>query len=494
MIEKSARVEGASGSSRAAGAELHGNQDAATDGSLIDWRKLGKSIDNFRANIRDIRVSRPVQQEEVVGELQRYDFRDPVPLGQLTQEVVRLLREYSVHVTHPRYFGLFNPGVHDSGIVAETLAAAFNPQLAAWSHSPIANEIEQHVLRVLAGLLGFSPKATAANFTTGGAEANLAAVLVALNYKFPEWATDGVSPLKLRPRIYVSADGHGSIAKAARICGLGSNAVRSVPTRRPSFVIDPVEIEKAIAEDEDRGWFPLVIVGTAGSTSTGAIDPLPRLAALAQKQGAWFHVDAAWGGTACLSPKLRSHIDGIELADSVAWDAHKWLSVPYAAGMFFCRHLASVRNAFSIQATYMPGNVGGAVDPYATTIQWTRKTMGLKLFMSLAELGLDGYRRLIERQADMGDLMRRRLDEEGYEVVNDTPLPLCCFTHRLIREGKLTTEAILKRIYSRGRVWISDVAPGGGERLLRACITHFNTNESDVESLIQELRECIAAA
>jgi glutamate/tyrosine decarboxylase-like PLP-dependent enzyme len=258
--------------------------------------------------------------------------------------------------------------------------------------------------------------------------------------------------------------------------------------------MDPDQLEEAIAEDGKTGCFPLVIVGTAGTTSTGSIDPLPKLAAVARKQGAWLHIDAAWGGAACLSPKLRKHIAGIELADSVTWDAHKWLSVPYAAGMFFCRHPEAVRRAFSMQTSYMPGNVPGALDPYATTLQWTRKTMGLKVFMSLAELGIDGYRRVIEHQASIGTLLRRRLKQRGYEVVNDTPLPLSCFTHPLVREGKITTTNVLKEIYARGKVWISDVTPDGNERFFRACITHYDTNEGDIECLLDELDLAIDAA
>lgn len=459
----------------------------------MSWTRLGEAISEFRSTIRELPVSRQVTQERVLDELRRYDFQRPIDLDELTTDIVRLLRDYSVHVTHPRYFGLFNPGVHNSGIVAETLAASFNPQLAAWSHSPIANEIEQHVLRVFAGLIGFLPAATAAHFTTGGQEANLTAVLVALNHKFPEWAEQGLATLKLRPRIYMSADSHGSILKAARICGLGSGAVRSLPIRRPSFVVDPEELESAIREDQGNGWFPLMIVGTAGTTSTGAVDPLHVLGELARKHGAWFHVDAAWGGSACLSPKLRKHVAGIELADSVTWDAHKWLSVPFSAGMFFSRYVESVHRAFSIQTGYMPARIGEALDPYATTIQWTRRTMGLKVFMSLAELGLDGYRKLIEGQAEMGNLLRQRLREEGYEVVNNTQLPLSCFTHPLIRQGKLTTMEVLNRIVSRGKVWISDVATTGeGERLLRACVTHYETNPGDIECLMEELKRAVS--
>ena len=460
----------------------------------IRWDRLGSSIDEFRNGIRNFRVTPQVQRQELIKELKPYSFGAPVPLNELTNSVIRLFQKYSLHVTHPRYFGLFNPGVHESGIVAETLAAAFNPQLAAWSHSPIANEIEQHVLQAFARLLGFPERETAAHFATGGAEANLTALLVALSHKCPAWAEKGTGALNGFPRIYISASGHDSIAKAARACGLGTDAVRSLPAPRPSFAIDPGQLEKAIAEDKKSGCFPLVIVGTAGTTSTGAIDPLPALAAVARKHGAWLHIDAAWGGAACLSPKLRKHIAGIELADSVTWDAHKWLSVPYAAGMFFCRHPEAVRRAFSMQTSYMPGHVPDTLDPYATTLQWTRKTMGLKVFMSLAELGIDGYRRLIERQVSIGDLLRRRLKQHGYEVTNETPLPVICFTHPLVREGTLGTTEVLNEIYARGKVWISDVTPDGTERFFRACITHYDANEGDIECLLEEVEQAIKAA
>jgi aromatic-L-amino-acid decarboxylase len=458
----------------------------------IQWGRLGASLNEFRRTIRQLPVVRQVQQQEVVSELKRYDFRHPIPLDELTDDVIRLFRTHSLHVTHPRYFGLFNPGVREAGIVAETLAATFNPQLAAWSHSPIANEIEQHVLQVFAGLLGFSAGATTANFTTGGAEANLTALLAALSHNFPGWSEGGVAAFEVRPRIYLSADGHDSFLKAARVCGLGTAAVRRLPTRRPTFAMDPGELGNLIADDRKDGWFPLMIVGTAGTTSTGAVDPLEPLARLANEHKAWFHVDAAWGGTACLSPKLRKHISGIELADSVTWDAHKWLWVPFSAGMFFCRHVDAVHSAFSVQASYMPGPTAKTIDPYANTIQWSRRAIGLKVFMSLAELGLSGYCQLIEHQASMGDFLRRHLKDEGYEVVNDTALPLTCFTHPVISEGKRSTSNVLADIYARGRVWISDVAPGGEARVLRACVTHYETNQDDIECLLEELRKSIA--
>ena len=237
-----------------------------------------------------------------------------------------------------------------------------------------------------------------------------------------------------------------------------------------------------------QGWLPLMVVGTAGTTGAGLIDPLPEIADVADHFGLWFHVDAAWGGSAVLSPALKPVLAGIERANSVTWDAHKWLSVPMGAGMFFCRHPEAVKRAFAISTSYMPKETGdGTLDPYSTTVQWSRRMIGLKVFMTLAELGLDGYRQMIEHQTAMGDLLRDRLRQTGWLICNQTPLPVVCFSHPDIRSGTLTTGDILATIYARGRVWISDVILGGQERVLRACITSFHSDEGDIECLIDEL-------
>ena len=171
-------------------------------------------------------------------------------------------------------------------------------------------------------------------------------------------------------------------------------------------------------------------------------------------------------------------------ADSVTWDAHKWMSVPMGSGMFFCRHPEAVRRAFAINAAYMPPHEGeDVVDPFGASAQWSRRSIGLKVFMAMAELGLEGYARLVEGQARMGDHLRRRLAQEGWTLANDTPLPVVCF-HRDGVDGP----ALLGRVLGRGRVWLSSLALPGGPTVLRACITSYHTTEDDVEALIQDLR------
>jgi len=246
-------------------------------------------------------------------------------------------------------------------------------------------------------------------------------------------------------------------------------------------------LKTSLEMDRESGFYPLMIVGTAGTTSMGLIDPLSLLADIARANNIWFHVDAAWGGSATLSPRLKPLLKGIEQADSLTWDAHKWLSVPVGAGMFFCRHPKTIQQVFAVTTPYITHTTNEAVDPYTMTAQWGRRAIGLKVFMSLAEAGANGYCDIIECQARMGDYLRSRLKQVGWEVVNQTALPVICFTHSSLKQGLFTTNEFLQIIYQRARVWISDVILGNETRVLRACITSYKVDESDIECLIDEL-------
>lgn len=452
------------------------------------WEKVMEEIESFPREVRNSRVTPQVSPAEIRAVLEsRFDFRDPIPVEEVTDEVIRYFRDWNIQVTHPRYFGLFNPSVQPASIIADTLAALYNPQLAAWNHAPAANELERLVLKYFAQVLGFDPEIIQANFTTGGAEANLSAVICALARAFPENLQTGLMGVSARPAIYLTGEAHHSFIKVARMTGVGTNALREVPTN-DRYLMDTEGLRARIEADLKEGWTPLMVIGTAGTTGAGLIDPLPQIAAVAHRFGAWFHVDAAWGGSAALSARLKPFLKGMELADSVTWDAHKWLSVPMGAGMFFTRHPEVAKRAFAITATYMPKPMGEeAPDQYTTSVQWSRRAIGLKVFMALAVLGTDGYAALIEHQTEMGTLLRTKLLDTGWLVVNDTPLPVVCFTHLDIQRGRLATGQILDRIYARGKVWISEVVLGGQQHVLRACITSFQTGASDIDCLIEEL-------
>jgi len=244
-----------------------------------------------------------------------------------------------------------------------------------------------------------------------------------------------------------------------------------------------------VGEDRRKGLAPVMVVGTAGTTAAGAIDPLPNLARFCRQENLWLHVDAAWGGAAILSPRLRGHLAGIGAADSVTCDAHKWFSVPMGAGMFFCRHPDAVAEAFRVQASYMPRPTDGAVaDPYTTSVQWSRRFIGLKLFLSLARHGESEYVAMIEHQARMGDMLRDSLALAGWRIVNRTPLPLVCFT----REG-LDAGRFLAALFQRQIAWMSTVRLGDGAPVVRACVTSFRTQPPDIEWVVREMGQLASA-
>lgn len=430
----------------------------------------------------------PVATGVTAGEVRRhlaetFDLERAMALPRVVEEVTAMLERWQVQVTHPRYFGLFNPSTTTASVLADTLVAAFNPQLAAWSHAPAANEIERFTLRALAARIGLDPEATAAHFTSGGAEANLTGVVAALADAFPEWAGAGLRGLPGEPRLYVSGEGHHSVHKAARVTGLGDGAIGRVRTDA-SGRMNVEDLAAQVTADRRARQHPFLVVATAGTTGSGAVDPLGKVADLCSREGLWLHVDAAWAGAAALSPHLKRYVAGLERADSLTLDAHKWLSVPMGAGMFFCRRPSALEAAFGQRTPYMPAAArGGEVeDPFSHSLQWSRRFIGLKLFMTLAEVGFPGLVERIEHQAGMGERLRERLVGAGWTIANDTKLPVVCFT----RPG-LDVRRLVARLHAEQIAWMSPIRISRGPLLVRACITSYRTTEADVDRTVEQL-------
>ncbi len=422
-----------------------------------------------------------VTPEEIRNYLtSRYDFKKTMALEEVIADVEQMLRVWQVQVTHPRYFGLFNPSVTLASVVADTLVAMYNHQLANWRTSPAGNEIERHTLGWLVAKFGL-PVDASATFTSGGSEANLSAVVVALTHTFRDYGEKGLRHLAMAPTIYLTEEAHHGYNKIAHMTGLGRRALRIVATDS-HLKMDLEDLKSKVAEDRRVGCAPFMVIATAGTTAAGVIDPLPEIASFCHQEGLWFHVDAAWGGAAIISPNLRLHLSGIEAADSITCDAHKWFSVPMGAGMFFCRYPDTVAEAFRAEVSYMPRKPDGSPeDPYTTSAQWSRRFIGLKLFLALAQYGESGYIEMIEHQTRMGDVLRESLTSSGWRIVNSTPLPLVCFT----REG-LDTSRFLALLRERQVAWMSE-AQLNGTPVVRACITSFKTTEADIHWVVGEM-------
>jgi glutamate/tyrosine decarboxylase-like PLP-dependent enzyme len=453
------------------------------------WEQVIGVIERYASEVEGLPVSPRLDAVHLRGMLEPFDFRAPLTPQAAVDFVADGLYRFQVHVAHPRYFGLFNPAPSTMGIAADTLVAAFNPQLAAWSHSPFAVEVEQHLIRAFGVRFGYPPEAVDGTFTSGGAEANHTALLAALIDAFPEIDRAGVRSLPGQPVLYASSESHHSFLKAARLCGLGTAALREIPVDR-RLRMDVGALRAAIENDRAGGFLPFMIAATAGTTTAGIIDPIESLADLAESERLWLHVDAAWGGAAILVPELRPFLAGIERSDSITLDAHKFLSVPMGGSMLLTRHNDILGLTFRTQTGYMPQEAAGmeVVDPYAHSMQWSRRFIGLKLFLTLAVAGWDGYAETIREQVALGDRLRVKLAASDWEVVNETPLPVVCFRDGRREEAQagIDPAQVLGIVLSSGQAWIS-TATIGQQAVLRSCITNCRTGAEDVDALVELL-------
>ena len=454
------------------------------------WRELVRVIEGYIADVDSLRVTPPLDPDALRKELAAKSFATPMDAVEAVRYAADSLTNSQVHTPHAMYYGLFNPAPTFMGIAADALVAAFNPQLAAWSHSPFAAEVERHLIQQFGIRFGLSADSIDGTFCSGGAEANHTALLTALTDKLPAYQEAGTAGLPGQPTLYITADSHDSVRKAARVSGIGKRAIRVVPTDA-RYRMDLVALSRMIQSDREEGMIPFLVVATAGTTGSGAVDPLHEIADIAWTEGLWFHVDAAWGGGAAFSPTLRKAIAGVERADSITFDAHKWLSVPMGAGVYITRHPKILTRTFETVNPYMPRDASGLdiVDPFSHSLQWSRRAIGMKVFLSMLVAGWDGYREAIEHQAAMGAYLRERLVDAGWRVLNDTPMPLVCFVpaNHTDPSDRASIDAIVQRVVRSGDAWVSSTVLGGKQAAIRACITNYRTQKADVDRLVEVL-------
>ena len=460
------------------------------------WARVAEETERYLTGVERLPVRPGADEDEMLRRLAAVDFAAPLAPVEAAGWVADGLARWQMQTSHPRYFGLFNPPSTTMGIAADALAAAFNTQVGAWHHSPLGVAIERRLIRELGARLGFDPHAVDGSFTTGGNEANHTAVLCALATAFPAWGDDGVRALDGQPALYVSAEAHHSFVKAARACGLGNRAVRTVPVD-DELRMRPDALARMIAKDRADGLAPFMVVATAGTTNAAAVDPIPAIAEVAEREGVWLHVDAAWGGAAALIPELAHLLAGTERADSLTFDAHKWLSVPMGAGLFLTRDTRALEAAFHVETAYVPRGEESLERPdwYARSLQWSRRFIGLKVFLSLAVAGWDGYAAALRHQVEMGDLLRRELEAAGWKIENRTPLPIVCFTDADRGDGDQAShlDAVCAHVVTSADAWLSTTRLAGIGPALRACITSFETAPGDIRILVAALGRARAA-
>jgi glutamate/tyrosine decarboxylase-like PLP-dependent enzyme len=390
---------------------------------------------------------------------------------------------------HPRFFGYITSSAAPIGALADMLAASVNPNCGAWSLSPIASEIEKQSVRWIADLIGY-PTTCGGLLVSGGNMANMVCLIAAIRAQ-AGWdvRTLGVAGGQSL-RVYASSEVHTWLQKGADMCGLGTNAVRSVPVDE-SLAMDAGALERMIAEDRKADHRPAVVIGTAGSVSTGAIDPLPQLAGLCQREKIWFHVDGAYGAPAAILPDAPAALRALSLADSVAVDPHKWLYAPIEAGCSLVRDPESLRDAFSFHPPYYRF-AGDAEDPPTNFYEWgpqnSRGFRALKVWMTIRQVGRDGYVRMIRDDIalarELCDLVEKQ--EELEMLTHSLSITTFRYVGAKPRDEKYLNElnaAILEKLQEDGGVYPSN-AVISGRFAIRACIVNFRTQSADVRALV----------
>ncbi len=474
----------------------HDGRTAPLRLSADEFRALGhRLVDRVAEGLAAVPHG-PVTRDEPPSAVRRaLDLDGPLPetgtdAASLIERTAQLLFEHSLFNGHPRFFGYITAPPSPIGILSELLAAAVNANVGAWALSPAATEIEVQTVRWIAELIGY-PAACGGLFVSGGNMANILCVLAA-RAKSASWDVreQGVAASPRTLRLYASVETHTWIQKAADITGLGTAAIRWIPTDRQQRM-DVSALRRQLDADRAAGDIPCAVVGTAGSVSTGSIDPLADIASVCREHDVWFHVDGAYGGFAAALPNASDDLRGLADADSVAVDPHKWLYAPLEAGCALVRDPDRLRAAFAYHPPYYH------FDERATNfvdygVQNSRGFRALKVWLALRQVGAGGYRTMI---ADDIALSRAMADAVArhpeLELVTQS---LSITTFRYVPpdlRAMLGAEAAERHLDALNRTLLDRLQRGGDlfvsnavvndRYLLRACIVNFHTTRADVE-------------
>jgi glutamate/tyrosine decarboxylase-like PLP-dependent enzyme len=452
---------------------------AAERGRIETW--LDAQLLHALSRIQSGAVAPTIDMERFHAELRTFDFNTARPLDELLQWTLERMEHGIVQMANPRYFGLFNPGATFPAQCADRITGLFNPQLASSASSPVPVALESHVIRAIAGRAGLGRSATG-HFATGGSEANYTSLICALTAAHSGFAHDGARAFSGPVKFYTSRECHIAWLKIAHQAGVGRAALRLIDTDGRGRM-DPEALGRTIAEDRAQGAVPVMVVATAGTTGGGMIDPLHDCADIAKQEHLWFHVDAAWGGAALASDRLRALLNGIERADSITIDAHKWLATTMGCAMYLTPHGHLLSEAFHASTSFMPSSVA-AVDPYLNSVQWSRRFLGLRLFLALGCAGWAGLGAHVERSVAVMERIRQRLLDLGWSVANDSPLAVL----DVVPPGQVDVRALVRRVVGSGRAWVAPTTFEGRD-VVRICATNGETSDEDVNELVAVLSE-----
>ncbi len=463
--------------------------------------RLGRAVTSIITEYAASLDSRKVTSTATPQDLEEI-FDESFPeQGITTEEILeRFTRDVVTHamqVPSPRYYGQFNPTPLPIGVWADALASALNQNAGAWRNGPTSAMIEARVLRWLCELVGYGPQGFGV-LASGGTEANLIALKCARDRAQQTAALKGLRSATSDLLVYASEQCHFSIERSVDILGLGLASLRKIPTDE-RFHLRTDALQKQIEADHKAGHTPCCVIGIAGATSTGVIDPLTEVAAVARENNCWYHVDAAYGGPLAFSEKHRGKLNGIELADSITFDPHKWMFVPFACGAVLVRDGGRIlRDSFDITPEYLNEDRGGAdveFDFFRYGQMGTRRFSSLKLWMALKFMGRQGYATVIDRQVELTEYLASLLDAlTDFQRIGEVETAVCCFKFQPPRFDKLDgveqdrlQQRLQQKIERSGEAWITTTLLNG-RRALRVNINSFLTERRHIDDLVELLQ------
>ncbi|HEX3573529.1 MAG TPA: pyridoxal-dependent decarboxylase [Rhodopila sp.] len=457
-----------------------------------DLRMLGhRMVDdmfNHLETLRDGPVWRPMA-DPLRQELRQPLPHGPSPAAQVYADFQRLVQPYATGNLHPRFMGWVHGGGNPVGMLAELLAGALNANLGGRDHAPI--EVERQVIAWAAEMLGF-PSDASGVLVTGTSIANLIGVLVARSAKLgPAARSAGVDGQRLVA--YTSAAAHGCLPRAMEMAGLGRDALRMIPEDEQGRIrLDA--LAQRVAEDRANGTQPFLVVGTAGTVNIGAVDDLNGIADFAAAQGLWFHIDGAFGAIAALAPKLRPLLAGIERADSVAFDFHKWAQVPYDAGCIVVRDPSRQIETFGAEAAYLRreerGLAGGGVWPCDLGPDLSRGFRALKVWMTVSVYGADRIGAIAQQTCDLAATLAIRVDREpALQRLAPVALNIVCFRFVAAEADMDRLNADIVADLQEAGIAAPSTTMVNGVLAIRTAIVNHRTNHADLAILVDAVLE-----
>jgi aromatic-L-amino-acid/L-tryptophan decarboxylase len=421
-----------------------------------------------------------------VDERLRELLRQPLPeAGTATEEAIAdaaVALDESIAQPRPRYFAFIGSSGLEIGVIADALAACYDVNLAVWAGA--ASEVELQAVRWAGELVGFP--AEAGSFTSGGTVSNLTALMAAREHAIPGSRHDGVAGRSLA--LYCSSEVHYSVVRAAELLGIGSNRVRALPIDERRR-LRPEAVAEAIDADRADGVVPVAVVATAGTTLTGAVDPMDELADICAERDVWLHVDGAYGLPAALAPSAASLFRGIERADSAAIDAHKWLYLPKACGIVLVRRIGDLESALGHEGGYLPHD-RQELHAADLTLEYSRPFRALKLWLALRVHGAAAFRAAIERNLKQARLLYRSIaaSPELAPLPHEPQLSVVPFRH--VPEGVRDLDAhnteLVRRLQEGGEFWVAH-AHIDGAVYVRPCLVNFRTTDDDVLAFVEHV-------